>query len=102
MLDEDGGGTITPHELIHALRHNAEAFELAQGIAGLQSLFELAKQQRDADKKRKRIERKNSGVGGAGMHGLGKFKLAAKNVALMAMLKKKRLIKAAFKPVKIL
>ena len=44
---------------MHALRHNAEAFELAQSMDGLRMLFQSAKLQREEDKKRKRERRKS-------------------------------------------
>ena len=59
MLDEDGSGAIDRDELVHALRHDAQAFELAQSMAGLQTLFLAAKTQREEDKKRKRERRKS-------------------------------------------
>ena len=54
LLDEDKSNSIEKKELVHALRHNEEAAELAKKFPRLKAMFDAEQAKREERRKKKR------------------------------------------------
>ena len=54
LLDEDGSGTIERRELVHALKKNEAAHEMALKMEGLRAMFERSSRKSGGGKKKKK------------------------------------------------